>query len=87
MRLPPWLARVQYRSITLWLPLVLLWPLALLVLVPLLLVGVAASQIVDGLSFPEFRRLCGGVFRLLCELPGTSVSVDVPQGRIAFTLY
>jgi hypothetical protein len=87
MKLPPLLARLRYGSVTLWLPLVLLWPLALVVIAPLLLAAGIFSLVAPGLSLQELGRLCRGLYLLLCELRGTVVSVDGPDVRIAFTLY
>jgi hypothetical protein len=85
--LPPLLARFKYGSVTLWVPLVLLWPLALVVVVPLLIGVTIFSLFAPGLSLRELGRLCGGLYLILCELHGTVVSVDGPDVRIAFTLY
>jgi hypothetical protein len=87
MKIPPLLACVRLRSITLWLPLVLLWPLALLLIVPVLLLLVIIPLVIPGLSFRELTRLCGGLYLVLCELRGTVVSIDSPSVRLALTLY
>ena len=87
MRLPPLLARFRYGSSTFWLPLVVLWPFALVVIIPLLLVAGIFSLVIPGLSLHELARLCRGIYLILCELRGTVVSVDGPDVRIALTLY
>ncbi len=87
MKLPPHLARLRYGSVTLWLPLLLLWPLVLVLIAPLLLMAGIFCLVAPVFSLPELGRLCRGLYRILCELRGTVVSVDGPDVRIAFTLY
>ena len=87
MKLPPLLARVRFGSVTLWLPLILLWPLGFMLIPPLLLVGAIGALLIPGLSLRELGRLCGGLYLVLCELRGTLVSVEARQAHIAFTLY
>jgi hypothetical protein len=87
MKLPPLLARIRYGSVTLWLPLVLLWPLALVLIALMLPVAWVFSLVTPRLSLRELSRFCRGLYVLLCELRGTVVSVEEPDVRIAFTFY
>jgi hypothetical protein len=82
------IARVHYRSVRLWLPLFLLWPIALLLAVPLLAIGMIVLLFFPRGPAPlETVRFCGGLYEVLCELRGTSISVDGPTEHFTFTLY
>ena len=89
MRLPPLIARVQVRtsarSFRLWVPLFLVWLLALLLLGPLLLVALLATLALA----PRWRfaRLLRGAYAVLCEARGTSVEVDRARGHVSIALH
>jgi hypothetical protein len=87
MILPPMLARLRIGSVSIWLPLFLLWPLVLLLAVPLFVVGMLVLPFLRGPAPLEAVRFCGGLYAVLCGLRGTSVSVDAPTAHFAFTLY
>jgi hypothetical protein len=87
MMYPPSIARIRIvnhgrRRISLWLPLILLWPLALAV-------GVALAPVIIIVAFVTWRRygrmlLFGGpqLFRLLCALRGLRVKVEDGRERV-----
>ena len=87
MSLPPVLARIQLGTFTLWVPIVLVWPLIVLALAPAFLLGALFALVMEGLHFGAFLRACWSLGRLLCALPGTLVSIESPHFRIAITLY
>jgi hypothetical protein len=87
MKFPPWLARVGYGSWTLWLPLVILWPLWLAAFSLILLFGGIAALVIPGESLARFGTFVAGLYRLLCEVRGTRVSVEEAPHRIVVAFY
>lgn len=87
MMFPPSIARIRIvdegrRGINLWLPLVLLWPVVLvlgLLLSPLVIIAALAT-------WPRYGRLLllGGprLFELLCALRGLRVQVEDGKDRV-----
>jgi hypothetical protein len=89
MRLPPLVARVQVqtatRSFRVWVPLFLLWLLAVLLLAPLLLVALLATLVIA----PRWRfaALLRGTYAVLCEARGTNVEVERARGHVSIALH
>ena len=85
MTFPPSLLRVRVRqpgrrTRRIWLPLILLWPLAIaifVVLLPILLIVAAA-----GGNLRKFLVLTWRSFGLLCALRGLHVEVDEPDESV-----
>jgi hypothetical protein len=86
MKAPPWLARVGYRCWTIWLPLFILWPLFILAFALMFLCGWATALIFKGETFANMAAFIVGIYRVLCELRGTQVSVEAPH-RIVVAFY
>ena len=84
MTFPPSLLRLrvctpEHAWPALWLPLFLVWPLLLLLLVPLALVGLLVAIVLDSRQIARAFELVGAVFAAICGLRG--VDVDVVGGR------
>jgi hypothetical protein len=86
MKFPPWLARVGLGSWTFWLPVVILWPLWFLAFALIFAVGGIAALAMPGESVARFGAFVAGLYRLLCELRGTRVSLEAPH-RIVIAVY
>ncbi len=80
MTFPPTLLRLRVRTPehawpTLWLPLVVIWPLLLLVLVPLALVVPLIAILLDPRQIGRAFKLVGLLFAVLCGLRGVYIDV------------
>ena len=80
MTFPPSLLRLRVRTPehawpTLWLPLFLVWPLLLLLLVPLALVGLLVAIVLDPRQTARAFELVGALFAVVCGLRGLQVDV------------
>jgi hypothetical protein len=90
MKFPPWLACVRLGSWTLWLPLVLLWPLWLLTFALIFALGGIAAFVMRGESVARFGAFAAALYQLPCELRGTRMSLEGPHEaphRIVINLY
>jgi hypothetical protein len=65
----------------------LLWPIVLVLAIPFLVIGMIVLLFVRGPGVRETLRFCGGLYAVLCQMRGTSVSVDGPTEHIALTLF
>jgi len=84
MTFPPSLLRLRVCTAehdwpTLWLPLFLVWPLLLVLLVPLALVGLLVAIVIDSRHIARAFELVGALLAAICGLRG--VDVDVVGGR------
>jgi len=91
MRILPLFARVQFqressRWPALWLPIGLLWPIVLLLCVPLLVLGYAFAHLVRGYSSARYLELCACLYALLCAARGTQVDVRGPHAALSVSI-
>lgn len=87
MKLPPSLIGFQlsspsFRSPTIWLPLFLLWPFALVLALPVFLVGLVMVTIIQLGSAGRFWECCRALYAVICEFRGTLVDVEGPDSRV-----
>ncbi len=80
MMLPPLFMRLTLRFEnwglpSLWLPIVLLWPILFVLLFFVFVIGLVAILILETRSIGRFTEFSLGVYRVLCESRGTSVDV------------
>jgi hypothetical protein len=87
MKLPPALARLDYRAHRFWLPLFLLWPLILLLFVLTFFAGVIALALMPKLTFQGMGRFLSGLYDVLCASRGTEIDVGASERRVSLTLY
>jgi hypothetical protein len=90
--MPPYLVAMRIVSegrtkVRLWLPLFLLWPVAL----PLVLLTLLGTALVDGFNFvagrkAAYTRLAVGVLGILGETRGTEIFVEDAAHTVAFRL-
>jgi hypothetical protein len=85
--MPPSIIRLRIfdkgkSRIRLWLPLFLLWPVALAVVL-LLLPLICLAQLILWLTNTGINlfRIFFGLYRLVCSLKGLHVNVDSPRNR------
>jgi hypothetical protein len=71
--IPPMLLRLRVNGFGIWLPLILLWPLALLFAPLVVLVALLALQPIRGLCV---------YYNLLCSLRGLQVHVRQPGNNV-----
>jgi hypothetical protein len=71
---------------TLWLPVVLLWPLLFLALFIAFFVGLAAVVCFEPPSTGRFMKLSAGVYRTLCESRGTRIDVCDRHSQVYVTI-
>lgn len=88
MILPPLMVRLRWGRRWppgIWIPLFLLWPLVLLLAVPILLLaaGVALSQ---G-WFPRFLQGVAAAYRVVCESRGIRIDVGEGSSRLSIRMY
>jgi hypothetical protein len=80
MTFPPSLLRLRLRTPehawpTLWLPVILLWPLLFLLLVPLALIALLVAIALDPRQTARPFELLGALFAVVCGLRGVRVDV------------
>jgi len=71
----------------LWFPIVLLWPIVLILVLPVIFLGFIAVVLLDSRSVRRFSLLCGGLYAAFCELRGTRVDVESPEGQLFIAIY
>lgn len=83
MYLPPLVVDVHIRErdqrrFRIWLPVFLLWPLFLILLVPIVVVSIIvdAALWIAGAKYYHYTLLIFGALKLLAEARGTSVHAD-----------
>jgi hypothetical protein len=92
MKLPPSIVHVRVLPVRgwmpgLWLPLFLIWPIVLVLLLPLLLLGLCVALVVQARSVAPWLALFGGVYTLLCALRGTRVDVRGPSSQVFVSIF
>ncbi len=88
MILPPLFIGLSWRRrwpAGIWIPVILLWPLLLVLMVPLLLATAIVALALGWL--PAFVRCTGAAYRVLCESRG--ICIDVAEGcsRLSIRIY
>jgi hypothetical protein len=78
---------VRRRMPELWLPLFVIWPLVLVLLLPLLLLGLCVALVVEARSVVQWLALLWGVYTLLCELRGVRIDVRGPGSQVLVSIF
>lgn len=76
------ISRKKWGWPSLWIPVILLWPLVFFFLLLAFLLGLLAVAIFDTRSVKSFLRLSAGVYVALCELRGTKIDVETTEHHI-----
>lgn len=84
MKIPPAIARVQIKSPQLklpgfWLPLFLLWPLFVLLAVPILVFTLLSPR--------RYGRTARAAYDVICALRGTHVDVSGDGSRVLVSIH
>ena len=72
---------------TLWLPLFLVWPLLLLLLIPLSLVVLLVAIMLDPRQTPRAFELAGSLFAVVCGLRGLHINVVGRHGQFLISFH
>ncbi|MBL7715548.1 MAG: hypothetical protein JNL01_08780 [Bdellovibrionales bacterium] len=80
----PSLIRIQFKSPKswippLWIPIFLIWPILLLLSVPVLLFAL--------FSWSKFGPVIVQTYRFMCELRGTLVDVESPEAKVLISIH
>ena len=91
MKILPWMMRIRitgrgFWMPTLWLPLFLLWPLVLLLAIPVFLLAIIVVLIFDTRSIGRLMKLFKGLYLTLCELRGMLIDVSDPKGCVSISI-
>jgi hypothetical protein len=92
MKLPPSIVHVRVVPVRgwmpgLWLPLFVIWPLLLVLLLPLALLGLCLALVIQARALPHWLALCSGVYTLLCELRGIRVDVRGSGSQVLISIF
>jgi hypothetical protein len=92
MSLPPSIVHVRVVPARgwmpgLWLPLFLIWPVVLVLLLPLFVLGLCLALVVQARAVPRLVAFFGGVYALLCELRGIRVDVRGAGSQVFISIF
>jgi hypothetical protein len=71
----------------LWLPLFLIWPLLLLLLVPLTVLGLLVAIVLDSRHIARAFELMGAVLAAVCGLRGVDIDVVGERGQVLISFH
>jgi hypothetical protein len=87
MTLPPALARLDYGVRRFWLPLILLWPLLLLLFVLTAFTGAIAMALTQNVAFQGLGRFIYGLYQVICAARGMQIEINTAGNRFGLLLY
>jgi len=92
MTFPPSLLRLRVRTPehawpTLWLPLFLIWPLLLLLLVPLAAVALVVAIVRDPRQTVLAFDLVGALFAVVCGLRGVHIDIADRHSQVLISFH
>ncbi len=80
MRVPPSIVRLRFERpgfrLPLWLPVFLLWPIVLLVAIPVVLVVVIAALILEPRYVGRNLRFLATMYETTCAMRGTLIDIE-----------
>ncbi len=92
MKLPPWFVRIRIQPSHfwlpgLWLPVFLLWPLILILVLPVFIIALVGVFFWEAKSVPGVIQTFKGLYRILCETRGTRVDVDAQGAHVLIAIH